>query len=131
MTVREVVAGVLSPVTNVLSKREERKQTVAKVEGALALAKAEGKANLELSQSEWEKLSLATQKGSIKDEYALGLITLPVVALILGGLFYTPLFDSALDVIEVLKTLDYSTVYGTLFLAVVGSAIGIKTFKQK
>ena len=131
MTVKQVVSGLVSPVTKVLSKREERKQAVAKVKGAVALAQVEGKANLELSHSEWEKLSLSTQKNSYKDEYALLLITLPVVALIAGGLFYTPLFDKALDVIEVLKTLDYSTVYGTLFLAVVGSAIGIKTFRGK
>ena len=130
MTAKGVVEGILSPVTKVLSKREERKQTQAKVAGAVALAQVEGKANLELSQSEWEKLSLSTQQGSYKDEYSLILITFPVVALIIGGLFYTPLFDRALSVIDVLKTLDYSTVYGTLFLAVVGSAIGIKTFKS-
>jgi hypothetical protein len=84
--IKDIVGGVVSPVTNYLGKREETKQTGQSLEAKIATAKIDSDTQITLSDKEWELIGKRAEGGTWKDEY----ITVSVVSIfnliVLGGL---------------------------------------------
>lgn len=83
---KNLVAGLISPVADIFKAREARKAAKATAISKLEIAKQEGVTELAMKDVEWEQLAVAATEGSWKDEY----VTVSVVSvfnlLVVGGL---------------------------------------------
>lgn len=133
-TIAGAVGGIVKPITGIFTKKEETKQIAKQAEAKLALAKANGEEKIELTDAEWESLSVKANESSWKDEYLTIIITSPIVGLLIGGIWFAFTGDDRLlegvnKGITALK--DTGVDLGDLMYAVVLAGVGLKVWRAK
>ena len=130
----DTLKAIVSPITNVFRDREERKKVAISAKAKVEQIKITGDQTIQLTDAEWESLSVQTQHQSWKDEYVTLVITSPIVGL-LGGSVYAALTGDIRVVegfSEGLKLLkDLEVPMGDLMTAVVLAAVGLKLWRNK
>ena len=129
-----IIGTVISGITGFFTKKQELKGAVQSAKAKLEIAKVNGEQTIQMTDAEWESLSVQTQQGSWKDEYVTLIITAPFLLIILGSLCSALGFESgplilqgALDGIQHLTALGMD--YGFLINSVVLAAIGLKVWR--
>jgi len=128
----KILGGLVKPVAEIFSKREDRKKAVATIRAQTDAAKTDGDIQVKLSKSQWEIIGKKAEDGTWKDEYITLIVTSPLLIIILGSLqtAFTgdrELLDAAgICFIELKKA---GVEMGDLMFYTVLAAIGIKAFK--
>ena len=129
-----LIPTAVSAVGGYFNKRQDIKKAKVSAEAKLALKKETGDQSIALTDAEWEAISARGLGVTWKDEYVTLIITAPIV-LILGGAVWQAftgdqrLLDGVLEGISRLAALGLD--WGTLTLAVVLAAIGLKVWRAK
>ena len=129
-----LIGSLISGVTGFFTKKQEIKAATKTAAAKLASVKEVGAQNLELTDAEWESLSVQTQQGSWKDEYVTLIITSPIVLILVGAVMAalgftagSQILTGTLNGITELKALGMD--YGLLVNGVVFAAIGLKVWR--
>ena len=126
------VGGIIKGITGIFSKREDRKKAIQT--GQLKIQAANDKADndLELSDAEWEAVSVSKQDSTWKDEYITIVITAPFVTILVGAILgaYTgdmSLLDGTKSALTEMKNIGIDL--GGLMQTVVLAAVGLKVWR--
>ena len=134
MNLASIISGVVSPITNIFVKREERKKVRVEGEAKLALAKQTGATEVTLTDQEWESIAASKQDSTWKDEYVTIVITSPIVLIIIGSLSYALTDDISLlngAVMALDKLAEIGLNMGDLMEVVVYAAVGLKVWRGR
>ena len=134
MNLASIISGVVSPITNIFVKREERKKVRVEGEAKLALAKQNGDTEVTLTDQEWESIAASKQDSTWKDEYVTIVITSPIVLIIIGSLSYALTDDISLlngAVMALDKLAEIGLNMGDLMEVVVYAAVGLKVWRGR
>ena len=121
-----VVKPVASAVADVKVKKEETKQLEIGLKG-----------KLNLTAAEWDLISKKNEASTWKDEFVTVVIYLPLIALMMAGLWQGmsdpehTLWDSALVVMDEISKIDTTGGYGQLLFWVTIAALGLKAIMGK
>jgi hypothetical protein len=126
------ISGAVKGVTDLFNKKTERKLANDAIKGKLAQAKINGDHEVTLKDAEWESLSVQGQGETWKDEYVTVLVTLPLVAILCGGVYFafsgdSRLLDGTIEALARLKELGVDM--GELMYIVVIAAVGLKAWR--
>jgi hypothetical protein len=128
--VSSVVSGVVSPITGLLAKKEERKQAHEAAITALNSQKEADTTQVTIEQSHLETIMAQANQTSWKDEYVtvslVGIINVVMLGGILHGFGYPAFLDGVVTGVQMLSQLFDLKI---AMSAVIGAAIGIRTFK--
>lgn len=123
-----IVSGLVTPVTTLLGKKEERKKAVSVIRESARAAEIDGEVQVSLSKAEWENLAKTAEDGTWKDEYVTLIITSPILIILVACLSNDPvLLESVKTAIAELKAAGVDL--GKLMEVTVYAAIGIRIFK--
>lgn len=127
--IASIAKGLVSPVTNYLGKREDRKQAIAEGQTQLAVAKAQGKSKVEMAVSQWELLMAKLTAESLKDEVVTGVVLTPFILVQVGAVWLaitgnSTLFDASRLIFTTFEEAGIN--YGFIATTVVLAAIGLK-----
>lgn len=122
----DLVNGLVSPVTNYFTKKNESKTRVKQ-------QKIQRLMNADDKEAEWELIQAEGGNSSWKDEYITVIISFPVpvifIAVFFSVVFNDPIYaQGAKAGVEAIKELLPN--YEDLLMAVCLAAIGIKAFKK-
>jgi len=125
---------VTNGITDYFKGKQEIKKASQSAEAKLKQKTLDKEANIELTDAEWESISLKTQQNSWKDEYVTLIITAPIPLIFIGSILTafslgsgTAILTGTLEGIKSLKDLGMD--YGFLMNAVVMAAIGLKVWR--
>lgn len=129
-----ILTSLISPVANYFEKKQERKKEKEAAEAKLRLAKANNDHKLELTDSEWESLSLDPKNESFKDEYLTVIITLWIPMIFIGAIYSA--FTGETKILDgvnmALKTIaEMGIDMGKLTEIVVLAGVGLKLWRGK
>ena len=129
-----IIGPIISGISGIFEKREERKTVKATAEAKLAQAKLAGEEKITLTDAEWESISARGLAESWKDEYVTIIVTAPIVGILAGAVWAAifgdrALLDGTLDGVRELKELGLD--WNVLTTAVVFAAIGLKMWRAK
>ena len=132
--ITSLLSGLVSPVTNLIGKVQDRKKAAETLQGKIAMAKQQGEQSITVTDAEWENLAVNKIDSSWKDEYVTIIITFPLVGILGGALWLAftgdaRLLDGIKAGIAELQALGMD--YGTLLKAVVLAALGLKLWRSK
>ena len=80
------IIALFKPVTEIITKRQERKAAQQSAKNKLMQSKQEGHQALELNKDEWEQLQVSGMDTTWKDEYVTVSIVSILNLIVLGGL---------------------------------------------
>lgn len=128
-----LVSGILKPVSNAYSKRQDRKMAKDAAKAKIVMARESNGYDLKLSDKEWEALGKASEDSTWKDEYVTMIFTMPILGIILGSLYQTFTGDPTLLQgvnlgISNLKGLGLD--YGEITYIIVLAAVGLKVLPK-
>ena len=133
MNIGSIISGIISPITNVFTKREERKTVKIQANGKLALAKTNNQKEITLTDQEWESISAGKQDSTWKDEYVTVVCTSPYTLIVIGSIAaafgYPMLLSGALSGIKELKSQGVDV--GHMIEVVVYAAVGLKMWRGR
>lgn len=121
-------ASIAGAVGAAIKGRSERKQTAANAQAKIALLKAGTDAKIELSETELQALRVGQMAGTWKDEYALLLVSAPLVVILLesvGVPFVAPGTGDRM-VAAISNLLGDTLEYGHLLGAALASSLGLR-----
>ena len=126
------IPNIISSITSIFTKKQELRQATQSAKAKLEIIKHTGKQDLDITDAEWESLSLQTQNNSWKDEWVTIIITIPIPMILFGAIWYVytgdiSLLDGIILGLDKLKALGVDM--GFLMKAVVLAAIGIKVWR--
>ena len=127
--VGKLIAGAITPITNLASKKIDANSARDKLQASLAEAKEKGETSITLSNNELSRLMVNAQAGSWRDEAATLIILAPVIALIIGALFYPPVFVKAEELLLHLDQLNWKSGWGMLVALALTTSLGVKLWK--
>ena len=84
--ITSLIGSVLSPVANVINKRQDRKIASDTCKGKLRQAKQDGELKVELNDQEWERVNASMQNSTWKDEYATVSVMSIFNLFVIGGI---------------------------------------------
>lgn len=127
------IGAIVSPIANIYLKKQERKTKKIEVDGKVALAKQNGENEVAIGVSDWESRSKSNENETWKDEYVTLVVTLPLVLILLGAVYFVftgddRLLKGAQLGIQSLK--DIGLDMGELMYVVVFAAVSIKAYKS-
>lgn len=129
-----LVSTVVGGITGFFTKKQEIKQARVSARAKLDSLKEQGSQTLELTDAEWESLSIQTQQDSWKDEYITLIITSPFITILLGSIgaalgyeWGTEVVNGTVQGLQEMKSLGMD--YGTIINAVVFAAVGLKLWR--
>jgi hypothetical protein len=129
-----LVSTVVGGITGFFTKKQEIKQAKVSARAKLDSLKEQGSQTLELTDAEWESLSIQTQQDSWKDEYITLIITSPFITILLGSIgaalgyeWGTEVVNGTVQGLQEMKSLGMD--YGTIINAVVFAAVGLKLWR--
>lgn len=129
---KELISGLVSPITNLLGKRQERKQAVQTAQVKLQQVQAGNAANIQMNDQEWEAIMAAMTSQSWKDEY----VTISVVSflnlIIIGGVAQAFGYPQILGgvAIAIGALVNAGVNIGFLLEAVILSAVGLSIWRR-
>ncbi len=134
MNISGLISNIIKPVAGIFQKKEERKIAKIKTQAKIAQAKENNETQITLTDADWESLSIKSQDETWKDEYITVLITLPIAALLAGGIWLAftgdaRLLDGTNTGIKALS--DAGVDMGKLMYAVVLAAVGLKVWRAR
>lgn len=129
-----IIGSIVSGITGFFTKKQEIKKTRLVAQGKLAQAKQEGQQSLEMTDAEWESLSVQTQNESWKDEYITIIITSPFITILMGSIGAALGFEWGVQVVTgtvqgLREMASLGMDYGTIINAVVFAAVGLKLWR--
>ncbi|RZO82967.1 MAG: hypothetical protein EVA65_15600 [Oceanococcus sp.] len=130
--IASAAAGLVKPIADIFSKREDRKKAVAIIKSETARAETDGDVAVKLSKAQWEIISKKSEVDTWKDEYITIVVTAPLILIVLGALqaafgLGTELLDA---VATIFKEANQAGIdMGELMLWTVLAGIGIKAVK--
>lgn len=130
--IKNVASGLVEPVANVFTKREERKQAAESADAKIKLAKVNGDKEITLTDAEWEAKSIDSNANTWKDEYLTIVVTSPIVLFLIGGVWLAFTGDSRLldGTISGINAIAGTGVdMGWLMNAVVLAGVGLKVHR--
>ena len=127
------LGAIVSPITNVFVKKQERKTKKVEADGKIALAKQNGDNEVSMSVSHWEATSKSNESDTWKDEYATIIGTMPYLLIFAGAIWYAFTGDDTLLKgvnlgIDTLK--DAGVDVGHIMEVVIYAAVSIKAYKS-
>ena len=129
-----VVTAGIQAVSSFFSKKQDLKAARQSAEAKLLQKKQDHNTTIELTDAEWESLSVQTQNNSWKDEYITLIMTSPIVAIIFGSLYTVidaevgnAIVNAATSGIGELVALGMD--FGLIVSGVVFAAIGLKLWR--
>ena len=132
------IGPAIGAVSSFFQSREARKAAKEGAEAKLAINAQKGRHELQMTDSDWEALSVKGQIGSLKDEYVIVIATLPIVATFVGVLvtIFNPelgekVVAAGAKMIETLNGIDPTSTYGMMLLAAVSAALGVRLIKRR
>lgn len=84
--IASAAAGLVKPIADIFSKREDRKKAVAIIKSETARAETDGDVAVKLSKAQWEIISKKSEVDTWKDEYITIVVTAPLILIVLGAL---------------------------------------------
>ena len=131
--VADFFSGLVAPVANIFTKREERKIVKEQAKGKLALAKTNNEKEITLTDQEWESISASKQDTTWKDEYVTVIGTSPYLLIIVGAVLaafgYPAMLAGAKTAISELNEIGVDV--GHITEVVVYSALGLKLWRGR
>ena len=129
-----IIGSIISGITGFFSKKQEIKKASITAKAKLETLKETGAQTLELTDAEWESLSVQTQNESWKDEYITLIITSPFITILVGSIGAALGFDWGTQIVsgtvEGLKQMtNLGMDYGIIINAVVFAAVGLKLWR--
>ena len=129
-----IFGSIVSGVTGFFTRKQEIKKATVTAKAKLDQARLNGEHTLEMTDAEWESLSVQTQNNSWKDEYITIIITVPIVFILIGSVMSAlgmpsgeAVVNGSLEGITRLKELGMD--YGLVLNAVVFAAVGLKLWR--
>ena len=127
-----LASGIVSPITNLLGKKEERRKAVEVIKATTAQGETEGETSVKLSNAQWELISKKSETDTWKDEYITIIITYPLIAIFVGSVMSVFFGDERLliattESLDALQQLGLDL--GELMLYTVLAGLGIKLVK--
>jgi tRNA A37 threonylcarbamoyltransferase TsaD len=132
MSIKEIIAGLISPVTDIIKRRQERKAAKESAKQKLAQAAQDAEYKLEFSDQELEALQTKGLNETWKDEY----VTVSVVSIfnliVVGGVASAYGHNEVLEgVATAVKALVAAGVdVGFLLEATIMAAIGLSIWRK-
>lgn len=128
-----VLGGVVKPVADIFSKREDRRVAKQTGEAKLAQAKVDNRHTLEMTRAEWEACMARGSQSSWKDEFWTLVLAGPLVVIQVGALLHvfngdSRLLDSVFVILTQFK--DVGLDYGTVLYLAIGAAFGVRWLKR-
>ena len=121
--IASAVSGIVSPVTNLLQRRNDNKTALDAISAKAAAASVEAEASVTLSRAEWQLVGLKLTKDSWKDEFLCIVFSVPLFA----GIDPWGLTRQIADNVHTLL----GDQYPVIMLAIVGASFGIRLWKGK
>jgi hypothetical protein len=132
MGLKDIVAGLFSPVADIFKAREARKAAKEAAAAKLAMATAEGQQKLELNKDEYESLATQGLAGTWKDEYVTVSVVSILNVIVVGGLAsafgYPQILIGVGTAIKSLSTAGVDV--GFIMEATIMAAIGLSIWKK-
>ena len=127
-----VGSAVTKPISDVIVRREERKQAHNAANSALHMAVETNATTIELSRTDLEKIMQGMLDKSWKDEFVTVCFVGMVPAVVLGGVLQGFGFPNFLiGVVTGIKALtDMGLMIGPIMTTVVAAAVGVATLKR-
>jgi hypothetical protein len=129
MSIAEAVSGAVGAVAGVFTAKTRRKQAMEEGKNKIHQAQVDGNNTLDLTDAQWEAVSVQANEESWKDEYVTVTITAWIWVALFGALFNR----ATLDGVKIF--LDFCTTNGVdigwLTSAVVTAAIGLKVWRGR
>jgi len=131
--IAEVVAGLVSPLTKIVTQGQERKAAVEAADAKLAHAKLTGEQQLQFTQAEIEVLTKKNESSTWKDEVAMLTGLLPIYMVLLGSVlsaFGHPQFaEGTTQGLQQLQSMDIPI--GEIAMLSIGAGLGIRLFRRR
>lgn len=129
-----ILDGVANAISGAYQKRQDVKKAKASGEAKIALAQQDGKTQVELTDAEWEAISVNKSDTTWKDEYITLVITAPI-PLLLGSSIWAVYADDPTILNGVNKGVENIITllpnYGELVLFVVLAGVGLKAWRNR
>ena len=121
-------SSIVGAVSGALKGRTERKQQAAAAAAKIKLLQAGTEAQVQLTDLDIQRLRVAQGEHSWKDEYALLLITLPMIVIMLEALGVPGIEPgSGQKMVDAISALLGDTVeYGHLFAGAITASLGLR-----
>jgi len=130
--IADLIKGLISPITALLLKRQERKLVVAGAKAKLDQAKSDGAHKVELNEQEIEVVRTNGLGGSWKDEYitvsVVAFLNLIVVGSIAAAFGYTNLLEGMTGSVMVLTAMGVDM--GELIRIVILAGVGVSVWRR-
>ena len=130
--IKELIAGLFKPVTEIFKAREERKAAKEAANAKLAMARSQNQQQLELNKDEYEVVATNQLDKTWKDEYAtvsvISILNLIVVGGVLAAFGHPQLLEGIGIAVNALTTAGVDI--GFLLEATVMAAIGLSVWKK-
>ena len=129
---RDIVAGLISPVTEIVKKRQDRKIAQDSAVAKLQMKALDSSTQIEFNDQEWERISAAQKQNSWTDEYATVSILSILNIIVFGGImaaFGEPRVMMGIGMaVQALQASEVNI--GLLMETVVFAAVGIHVLRK-
>ena len=110
-------------------KREERKKVQEELKAKVALGKTDANAKVALTKEQWNMLALKGSAHSWKDEWLMGIFSVPLVVAFVGAVWFV--FTGDMSLLEASKIMfnsisEHGIEYGTVMTLMVMASFGIR-----
>lgn len=128
----DILGAVLSPVKDIINKREDRKQAHQAANAALSAAQQENATKIELSDQQLEHILAGGLGTSWKDEYVTVSVVGIINATMLGGILAAFGYDGFIKgvVLGVNTLVTVGVDVGFILNAVIMAAIGLSIWRK-
>ena len=123
---------LLGPLTNIITKRQDRKAAQQTAKTKIEQAKQEHSATIELNKDEWEQLQVDGMDKTWKDEYVTVSVMSIFNVVVVGGLASAFGYPQVLEgiVVSVTALTAIGVDVGFLLSATVLSGLGLSVWKR-
>jgi len=128
------ISGLVKPITGLWHGHQERKHALKTGQQKLKEAQMTGELKRDLTDAEWEAVSVNKQDSSWKDEYVTVIVTLPIPLLILGGILlaFNPESQLLSGVVTGIKEINgLEGNLSEMMMVVVYAAVGLKLWRGR
>ena len=130
--VAELITGLISPITALLTKRQERKAAAESAKAKLTQAKADGEQEVTLNEQEIEVVRTNSLGNTWKDEYitvsVVMFLNLVIAGSIAAAFGYPGLLKGTTGAVQVLIAMGVDM--GELIRIVIYAGVGVSVWRK-